>query len=188
MASNAREHRLYASGELDPKFEPVSLGAALREKYKSAAEWFQKVSPGDSHYREGKFFSAYAAICRRLQRSTALFTRARTVHYEVYNHLWCGPIAAIFRRGRQLRKLWKETAGLLNQFNFGYASGERNFKAPLRILCAPGHDPDDTQTALLRNLREQTGPRPGEPRMEGLEVLRQHEESYWQLKPASPIV
>src|SRR5260370_24413593 len=67
MASNTDEkYRFYTqAARLDPQYSQpcFHLGRLLwrKKEYKSAAEWFQKVSPHDSHYREANFF---LGLCR----------------------------------------------------------------------------------------------------------------------------
>ena len=72
-------------------------------------------------------------------------------------------------------------------FNVGYAlwkngdfqAAAENFRAVL------AHDPnDETASLLLARSEKRSGPRPGDPRTEGLERLKSNyqESAYWQLK------
>jgi tetratricopeptide (TPR) repeat protein len=198
MASNTDEkHRFYTqAARLDPQYSQPSfhLGRLLwrKKEYKSAAEWFQKVSPHDSHYREANFF---LGLCRYslgdfAGAQAAFQLVARTVPLsEVYNNLGAAQSRAnLSGAAESFRKaLEGDNSDPIYQFNFGYALWKNgNFQGAaenLRVVL--GHDPNDTQAALLlERCEKQSGPRPGEPRMEGLERLKTNyeESAYWQLK------
>lgn len=198
MASNLDEkHRLYAqAARLDPHYSQpcFHLGRLLwrRKDYKSAAEWFEKVAPTDSNYHEANFF---LGLCRY---SMGDFTGAqaafqlvvRTVPLnEVYNDLG----AALSRANlpgalENFRKAQEgDASDPVYQFNVGYALWKsNNFQAAAQYFRAVlDHDPNDTQaTLLLERCDRLSGPRPGEPRTEGLERIKTNyeESAYLQLK------
>jgi len=198
MTSNTDEkHRFYTqAARLDPQYSQpcFHLGRLLwrKKEYKSAAEWFQKVSPTDSHYREANFF---LGLCRYsigdfAGAQAAFQLVAKTVPLgEVYNNL-----GAAQSRGNLpgaldsfQKALEGDSSDPIYQFNLGYALWKTsNFQAAAYNLRAVlNHDPNDMQAALLlERCESQSGPRPGEPRMEGLERLKTNyqESAYWQLK------
>lgn len=198
LASNPDDkHRFFTqAARLDPHYSPpcFQLGRVLwkRKEYKSAADWFQRVSPSDAHYNQANFF---LGLCRYYTgdfagAQSALQLVARTVPLnEVYNNLAAaqsranGPEALEnFRKA-----LEGDPTDATYQFNLGYAlwkkgdfsSAEEHFRAVL------DHDSNDEQASLLlERCRKRTGPRPGDPRSEGLERLKSNyeESAYWQLK------
>ena len=198
MASNADEkHRFYTqAARLDPRYSQpcFHLGRLLwrKKEYKSAAEWFQKVSPNDSHYHEANFF---LGLCRYsigdfAGAQAAFQLVARTVPLgEVYNNLGAAQSRANLPGAADSfhKALEGDSSDPIYQFNFGYALWKNgNFQGGAQNLrTVLDHDPNDTQAALLlERCEKQSGPRPGEPRMEGLERLKTNyeESAYWQLK------
>jgi tetratricopeptide (TPR) repeat protein len=198
MASNVDDkHRFYTqAARLDPRYSQpcFHLGRLLwrKKEYKSAAEWFQKVSVSDSHYREANFF---LGLCRYSMgdfagAQAAFQLVAGTVPLsEVYNNIGAAQSRAnLPGAADSFRKaLEGDSSDPIYQFNFGYALWKNgNFQGGAQNLRAVlDHDPNDTQAALLlERCEKQSGPRPGEPRMEGLERLKTNyeESAYWQLK------
>jgi len=198
MASNTDEkHRFYTqAARLDPLYSQpcFHLGRLLwrRKEYKSAAEWFQKVSSTDSHYREANFF---LGLCRYsigdfAGAQAAFQLVAKTVPLsEVYNNLGAAQSRANLPGAvESFRKaLEGDTSDPIYRFNFGYALWKNGDLqgASENLRAVLDHDPNDTQAALLlERCEKQSGPRPGEPRMEGLERLKTNyeESAYWQLK------
>jgi len=198
MASSADDkHRFYTqAARLDPQYSQpcFHLGRVLwrKKEYKSAGEWFQKVSPADSHYREANFF---LGLCRYnigdfAGAQAAFQLVARTVPLnEVFNNLGAAQSRANSAGAvESFRKaLEGDSSDSIYRFNLGYALWKSgNYEASAQNLRAVlDHDPHDTQAALLLDRCErQSGPHPGEPRMEGLERLKTNyqESAYWQLK------
>jgi len=198
MAANADDkYRFYTqAARLDPLYSQpcFRLGLLLwrRKEYKSAAEWFQKVLPGDSHYHEANFF---LGLCRYSTgdfagAQAAFQLVARTVPLnEVYNNLGAaqsrGNLPGALENFRKAQE--GDASDPVYQFNVGYAlwksgsfpAAAGNFRAIL------DHDPNDSQAALLlERCEKQSGPRSGETRMEGLERLKTNyqESAYLQLK------
>ena len=198
MAANADDkYRFYTqAARLDPLYSQpcFRLGLLLwrRKEYKSAAEWFQKVLAGDSHYHEANFF---LGLCRYSTgdfagAQAAFQLVARTVPLnEVYNNLGAaqsrGNLPGALENFRKAQE--GDASDPVYQFNVGYAlwksggfsAAAGNFRAIL------DHDPNDSQAALLlERCEKQSGPRSGETRMEGLERLKTNyqESAYLQLK------
>jgi tetratricopeptide (TPR) repeat protein len=199
LATNADDkHRFFTqAAHLDAHYSlpDFQLGRLLwsKKEYSSAAEWFQKVSPGDVHYHEANFF---LGLCRYhtgdFAGSEAAFQLvARVVPLsEVYNNLAAAESRAniIPAAVDNFRKaLEGDSSDPLYQFNLGYALWRAgSFTAAAeRFHTVLGHDPDDAVAALLLQRCEQrSGPRPGDSQTEGLERLKTNyeESAYWQLK------
>ncbi len=112
LASNADDkHRFFTqAAHLDTHYSlpDYQLGRLLwsKKEFASAAEWFQKVPPGDAHFHEANFF---LGLCRY---NTGDFAGAQAafetvIHVvplsEVYNDLAPPSLALIsFRRRRKL--------------------------------------------------------------------------------------
>jgi len=198
MAINPDEkHRFFTqAARLDAHYSQpcFQLGRLLwkRKEYKTAADWFQRVSSSDSHYRQANFF---LGLCRYYTgdfagAQAAFQLVASTVPLnEVYNDL--GAAQSRANRPEALenfrRALEGDPGDSTYQFNVGYAlwkSGDfraaaENFHAVLN------HDPSDEQASLLlARCANGIGSRAGDPRTEGLERLKSNyeESAYWQLK------
>jgi tetratricopeptide (TPR) repeat protein len=199
LATNADDkHRFFTqAAHLDAHYSlpDFQLGRLLwsKREYASAADWFQKVSPGDVHYREANFF---LGLCRY---HTADFAGAAAafqmvVHVvplsEVYNDLAAAESRAniISSAVDNFRKaLEGDSSDLLYQFNLGYALWRAgSFTAAAeRFHIVLDHNPDDAVAALLlERCERRSGPRPGDSQTEGLERLKTNyeESAYWQLK------
>jgi tetratricopeptide (TPR) repeat protein len=199
LAASAEEkHRFFTqAARLDSHYSlpAFQLGRLLwsKKEYKSAAEWFQKLAPGDVHYREANFF---LGLCRYqsgdFAGAVAAFQEVvRVVPLsEVYNNL----AAAESRANRvpssvdDFRKaLEGDRSDAVYQFNLGYALWRAgNFTAAAEhFQSALDHNPADAEAALLlARCQKQSGPRPGDSQTEGLERLKTNyeESAYWQLK------
>jgi TolA-binding protein len=198
LAANPDDkHRLFTqAARLDAHFSQPNfqLGRLLwkRKEYKTAGDWFQRVSPSDAHYRQANFF---LGLCRYYSgdftgAQAAFQLVSRTVPLgEVLNDL--GAAQSRANRPDSLGNFRKALDGdpsdSTYQFNVGYAlwkSGDfenaaQNFRAVL------AHDPnDETARLLLARSEKRSGPRAGDPRTEGLERLKSdyQESAYWQLK------
>jgi tetratricopeptide (TPR) repeat protein len=184
-ASADEKHRLYTQAvRLDSHYSQpcFQLGRLFwkKKEYKSAAEWFQKVAAGDAHYNESNFF---LGLSRYYTGDYAVPLN------EVYNNLG----AAESRRNvadalvNFHRALEGDESDLAYQFNVGYALWRRgNYQAAAQSFrTVLDRDPTDMQASLLlEHCEKESGPRPGDPRTEGLERLKlNYEESaYRQLK------
>jgi tetratricopeptide (TPR) repeat protein len=198
LAATADEkHRLYTQAvRLDSRYSQpcFQLGRLFwkKKEYKSAAEWFQKVAAGDAHYNESNFFLGlsryYSGDYAEAQAAFQLVAKVAPLN-EVYNNLGAAesrrnvPEALVnFRRA-----LDGDESDLAYQFNVGYALWRRgNYQAAAQSFrTVLDRDPTDTQASLLlERCEKESGPRPGDPRTEGLERLKiNYEESaYRQLK------
>lgn len=197
-ANDDEKHRFFTqAARLDSHYSlpDFQLGRLLwsKKEYKSAAEWFQKVAPGNVHYHEANFF---LGLCRYesgdFAGAAAAFQQvARVVPLsEVYNDL-----AAAESRANRLassvddfrKALEGDRSDPVYQFNLGYALWRAgSFAAAAeRFHAALAHDPADAEAALLlARCEKQSGPRPGDSQTEGLERLKTNyeESAYWQLK------
>jgi tetratricopeptide (TPR) repeat protein len=191
------KHRLYTQAvRLDSRYSQpcFHLGRLFwrKKEYKSAAEWFQKVAAGDAHYNEASFFLGlsryYAGDYSEAQAAFQLVAKVAPLN-EVYNNLG----AAESRRSvpEALANFQKALEGdesdLAYQFNVGYALWRRgDFQAAAQSFrTVLDRDPNDGQASLLlARCEKQSGPRPGDPRTEGLERLKTNyeESAYRQLK------
>ena len=191
------KHRLYTQAvRLDSRYSQpcFHLGRLFwkKKEYKSAAEWFQKVAPGDAHYNEARFFLGlshyYTGEYAEAQAAFQLVTKVAPLN-EVYNNLGA---AESRRNGPEalsnfLRALEGDESDLAYQFNVGYALWRRgDFQAAAQSFrTVLDRDPNDAQASLLlARCEKQSGPRPGDPRTEGLERLKTNyeESAYRQLK------
>lgn len=198
LAATAEEkHRLYTQAvRLDSHYSQpcFQLGRLFwkKKEYKSAAEWFQKVGPGDAHYNESNFFLGlsryYSGDYAEAQAAFQLVAKVAPLN-EVYNNL--GAAQSRLNVSDSLlnfqRALEGDESDLAYQFNVGYALWRRgNFQAAaqsLRIVL--DRNPSDAQASLLLERCDKgSGPRPGDPRTEGLERLKTNyeESAYRQLK------
>jgi tetratricopeptide (TPR) repeat protein len=199
LATNADDkHRFFTqAAHLDAHYSlpDFQLGRLLwsKKEYASAAEWFQKVSPGDVHYHEANFF---LGLCHYhtgdfAGAESAFQMVARVVPLsEVYNNLAAAESRAnnISAAVDNFRKaLEGDSSDSLYQFNLGYALWRAgSFTAAAeRFHTVLDHDPDDAVAALLlERCEKRSGPRPGDSQTEGLERLKTNyeESAYWQLK------
>jgi tetratricopeptide (TPR) repeat protein len=199
LAANADEkHRFFTqAAHLDSHYAlpDLQLGRLLwsKKEYASAADWFQKVPPGDVHFHEATFF---LGLCRYhtgdFVGAEAAFRMVASVVplSEVYNDLGAAESRANSFPAAldDLRKaLDGDKSDPLYQFNLGYVlwrSG--NFTAAAqRFHIVLDHNPDDEVAALLLDRCDKLmGPRPGDSQTEGLERLKTNyeESAYLQLK------
>jgi tetratricopeptide (TPR) repeat protein len=191
------KHRLYTQAvRLDPRYSQpcFHLGRLFwrKKEYKTAAEWFQKVAPGDAHYNESNFFLGLSHYFsgEYPEAQTAFELVAKVVPLnEVFNDLG----AAQSRRnlsdalGNFQKALEGDEGDPAYQFNVGYALWKQGkFQAAAQnFRMVLDRDPNDVQASLLlARCLKQSGPRPGDPRTEGLERLKTtyEESAYRQLK------
>lgn len=188
-----QKHKLFTgAARLEPTYSQpcFQLGRLnfTAKNYPAAADWFQKVSPTDLHYREALFFlglSRYytgdfkgaAEVYRNLSGMVPL--------PEVWNNLG----AALLRINDPDADQAFQKAVEIDQadpdyvFNAGYAlwkkgsfdSAANDFRASLARKPE-----DETATLLLGRSLKQSGPRPGDLRTEAQERLKtEYNESAW---------
>ncbi len=198
LASNPDDqHRFFTqAARLDAHYSQpcFQLGRLLWKKkdYKTAADWFQRVLPADHHYHEASFF---LGLCRYYSgdftgAAAAFQLVADTVPLnEVYNNL--GAAQSRANASGAMENFRKALAGDPSdpayQFNVAYELWKKgDFRAAAAGFRAlADRDPNDEQAAfLLVRCEKQIGPRPGDPRSDGLERLKSNyeETAYWQLK------
>ncbi len=200
LAPNAEDkHRLFTQAvRLENRYSQpcFELGRFYFQKkeYKLASDWLQKVSTDDVHYREATFM---LGLCRY---NTGDFAGAQAAFQivaalvplnEVYNNLG----AAQSRRNlpEAVESFQKAAEGDESDpayhFNIGYALWKQGkFAAAAdRFRAVLERKADDAEARLLlARCQSQSGMRPGETRLDGLERLKtNYEESAWvQLKAA----
>jgi tetratricopeptide (TPR) repeat protein len=186
------------AARLDARFSPpcFELGRLYseRKEHRFAIEWLERVARGDSRYFEAQFLLGLARY------QTSDFARAEAAFHvvagsvplnEVLNNL----AAAQSRRNAPeavenfSKALDGDSADPDYHFNLAYALWKRGSfeKAADSFRAALDRKPDDSEATLfLGRCLKKTGPRPGDPRSEGLErVKHTYEESaYRQLKAA----
>lgn len=191
------KHRFFTQAvRLDPGYsQPCFQLGRLHlqgKEFNLAAEWFEKVSTDDVHYREASFM---LGLCRYY---TGDFAGAQAAFQmvaaivplnEVYNNLG----AAQSRRNLPEaiesfnRALEGDQSDPVYHFNIGYVFWKQgNFPAAAeRFRAVLERNPADAEAKLLlARCQGQSGPRPGETRVENRERLKtNYEESAWfQLK------
>jgi TolB-like protein len=185
-ATPEQRHRFFATAaRLDGKFsQPCFHLARLaweRKDYKTAAAWFERVSRGDSHYYQARFF---LGLCRYYGGDAAAAAQAFELVAEavplneVYNNLGAAQVRrndlpaaiAAFRKAVE-----GDDADPDYHFNLGYAlwRSEDFDGAASSLRAALERDPGDSEAAaLLGRAQKQDGPRPGDPRSEGRQRLK----------------
>jgi tetratricopeptide (TPR) repeat protein len=191
------KHRFFTqAARLDPRFSQPSFELGRlhwqKKEYKMAAEWLQKVPPGDAQYWESNFLLGlcryYGGDFAGAEASFELVARSVPLS-EVYNNLG----AAQSRRNLpaaldSFRKaLEGDATDATYQFNLGYVLWKQGQFAPAaaRFQAVLDRNPDDADAAqMLKRCQKQSGLRATEARTEGLERLKtNYEESAWrQLK------
>ena len=195
----SEKHRLFTQAvRLDshftqPCFELGKLDMA-RKEFRSAAEWFQKVTPDDVHYREATFFLGLSLyyIGDFLNAKLAFQSVAAVVPLnEVLNNFG----AAESRRNEPeavdsfKKALDGDESDPTYHFNVGYALWKqaRFEEAANRFRAVLDRNPKDEEArALLERCLKRSGPRPGDTKTEGLERVKTNysESAWWQLKAA----
>lgn len=193
------KHRLFTqAARLDQGFSQpcFQLGKLHLEKkeYKMAADWLQKVSVSDVHYREAKFLLGLSLY------HTGDFSGAHNAFQivakivplnEVYNDI--GATESRQNLPDALDSFKKALEGDPTdpdyQFNVGYALWKRgDFDAAAqRFQAALERNPKDAEaTAMLDRCSKHSGPRTGDTRTERLERIKTNyeESAWWQLKAA----
>jgi tetratricopeptide (TPR) repeat protein len=163
-----------------------------RKEYRQAAEWLQKITPDDVHYREASFllglalfqFGDFAGSQKAFQAVADAVPLS-----EVFNDLG----AAQNRRNlpQAVDSFRKALEGDPNDpvylFNLGYALWKKGdyANAADRFRAVLDRQPDDEiATLMLGMCLKKQSMRPGEARLETLERLKSNyeERAYLQLK------
>jgi tetratricopeptide (TPR) repeat protein len=196
-AAPEQKHRYFTqAARLDERYSQPAyqLGRFYwqTEDYRVAAGWLERVSPGNSHYRESQFL---LGLCRyylgAYAEAEAFFEGvARTVPLnEVWNNLGAAQSrqnspAAL---GSYRKALEGDDADPDYHFNVGYVLWKQgDFEAAAQSFrAALERDPEDAEATLFLGYSiKQTGPRPGDTRTAGRERLKHNydEAAYRQLQ------
>ncbi|MEX2264407.1 MAG: tetratricopeptide repeat protein [Bryobacteraceae bacterium] len=198
-ASPEQKHRFFTqAARLDEGFSQpcFQLGKMYAEKedYRVAAGWLERVSRADSRYLEARFLLGLSRYyLADYEGAAQCFEEvARTVPLnEVLNNLGAAqlrnaPDAAVenFRKA-----LEGDNSDPDYHFNLGYALWKTgNFTAAADSFRAAleRDEEDDEATTLLGRCLQESGPRPGETKVDSLERLKAEyaEAAYRQLKAA----
>ena len=193
------KHRLFTqAARLDAQFSQpcFQLGKLHfeRKEYTVAADWLQKVSSADVHYREANFL---LGLCRYHNGDFAgakdafQIVATRVPLNEVLNNL--GAAASRLNLPEAIDDFSKASEGDPSDpvylFNLGYALWKAgNYDAAAqKFRAALDRNPQDTEAiSMLGRCLKQSGPRPGDSRTEALERLKTtyEESAWWQLKAA----
>ncbi|HUA86234.1 MAG TPA: tetratricopeptide repeat protein [Bryobacteraceae bacterium] len=164
-----------------------------RKEYREAAEWLEKISAEDTHYREAQFLLGLALYqtgdFAGAQKDFQIIAAVVPLD-EVWNNLGAAEsrlnlpqAVAHFRKAAQ-----GDPADPLYQFNLGYAlwkSGDF-IAASENLRNVLSHDSEDTMATLLlgRCLQKQGYHAATDARLSALERLKTdyEERAYWQLK------
>jgi len=194
-----QKHRFFTQAvRLDESFSQpcFELGRLYWDKkeYRLAAPWLARVKPADPHFLEANFL---LGLCRYhiadydgAQGALELVSRSLPLN-EVFNDLG----AALSRRNRpgaleNFRKaLEGDPADPDYHFNVGYVlwkAGDFSAAADSFRAVLDRNPEDALSTLMLGRCLKKSGPRPGDPRSEGLERLKYNyeERAYRQLKAA----
>jgi tetratricopeptide (TPR) repeat protein len=197
LATSAEQKLKYFTQavRLDPKYSDgnFELGRLhfQRKSYRPAADFLQKVSAEDVHYREATFLLGLSRFnlgeFPAAERAFQIVAQQVPLN-EVLNNL--GAAQSRQNEAGALDNFRKALEGDANDpdyhFNVGYALLQRGDldAAAERFRAVLDRDPDDTEatTMLGRCLKKQTPKMPA--RSEGLERLKEkyEESAYWQLK------
>jgi tetratricopeptide (TPR) repeat protein len=188
-------------GFSQPCFQLGKLYAARRE-WKAAAEWLARAGPHDPDYREALFRLAlarhhrgeYAAAAEALEKLAGLIPLGEVFSNLGVAQLRAGEPGAVETLRRALEA---DPSDPVYRFNLGYAQWRRGDfdAAEPNLRAALDRDPNDESAALLlERCRKRAGPRPGDPRTEGLERLKaNYDETAWrhlqamlERKPGNP--
>ncbi|MEO7652498.1 MAG: tetratricopeptide repeat protein [Bryobacteraceae bacterium] len=192
-----QQHRLFTQAARlepsfsQPRFELGRINTGKRE-YRVAAGWLDKVEKTSSHYFEAQFL---LGLCRY---HTGDYAGAEAAFREVsasvpLNEVWNNLGAAQGRR-RSLeapesfrRAIEGDPADPDYHFNLGYTmwKNAKFTEAAESFRAALDRKPDDSEaTIMLGRCLKQNGPRPGDPKSDGMERLKMNfeETAYRQLK------
>jgi len=194
-----QKQRLFAqAARIDERFSQpcYELGRMYvdDDEYRNALAWLQRVRPEDSHYYEAQFMlglSRYFTADFVGAEAAFRMVAAAVPLNEVFNNLG----AALSRRNQadaltQFRKaLEGDESDPDYHFNLGYAlwKGGQFDEAARSFRAVLDRTPDDTEaTTLLGACLQNSGPKPGDAKSDGLERIKfEYEEAaYRQLKAA----
>jgi tetratricopeptide (TPR) repeat protein len=194
----AARHRYFTqAARLDPKYTQPCFQLGLhywqKEDYQHAAQWFQRVGRTDPHYMQALY---YSGICRHYVAEYGAAENAFSIVAAAVplNEVFCNLGASQLRQGKIApaianfeRALEGDPADPDYHFNLAYAlwHAKRFEEAADRFRAVLERIPDDRDaTTLLGFCLKRDAPRPGDPKQEGLErVKEEYEETVFrQLK------
>lgn len=195
LATNAdQKQRLFLQAfHLEPGFSDAAYQLGLlaysRKEYRQAADWLQKVSRSDIHFR---FASFHLGVCRFYLSDYAGAQQAfETVAQEVpLNEVFNNLGAAMSRRNQPaaLENFQKAIEGdasdPIYHFNAGVALWRQGKfdEAADRFRAVLERAPRDTEaTIMLGRCVKKTGPKPADANLERIKT-NYEEGAYWQLK------
>ncbi len=184
------------AARLEPAYSDpaVQLGKLYveRKEYRFALIWLEKVAPTHSHFYEAQFL---LGLCRYL---TGDFESAETAFRRVSEAVPLNEVMNNLAASQSRRKLPEAVDNFRKaiegddsdpdyRFNLGYALWKRGQFEPAAdsFRAALERNPEDTDaTLMLGKCLARTGPRPGDPKSDGLERLKwdYEETAYRQLK------
>ena len=194
----AARHRFFTqAARLDAKYSQPCFQLGLhywgKADYQHAAQWFQRVARSDPHYMQALY---YSGICRHYiaeygaAESAFAMVAAAVPLNEVFSNLGAsqlrqGKLSAAIQNFE--RALEGDAADPNYHFNLAYAlwHAKRFDEAADRFRAVLQRIPDDRDaTTLLGYCLKRDAPRPGDPKQEGLErVKEEYEETVFrQLK------
>jgi len=189
-----QEKYFLQSARLDSRFgHPLYFLGRIhydRKEYRQAAEWLQKISDADVHYREASFLLGLALYqSGDFPGANKTFqTLADAVPLgEVFNNL--GATQSRRNLPQALDSFRKALDGDPNDsdylFNYGYAlwrKGDFTAAAERFRAVLDRNTGDQTATILLGACLKKQGPRPGDARLDAVERLKSNfEERAYQL-------
>jgi len=194
----AARHRYFTqAARLDPNYSQPCFQLGLhywnKEDYQHAAQWFQRVARTDPHYMQAIY---YSGICRHYVAEYGAAENAFAIVAAAVplNEVFCNLGASQLRQGKIApaianfeRALEGDPADPDYHFNLAYAlwHAKRFDEAADRFRAVLERIPDDRDaTTLLGFCLKREAPRPGAPKQEGLErVKEEYEETVFrQLK------
>lgn len=167
---------------------------AQRKEYRFAPEWLERVKPEDTRYAEAQFWLGLARYFNgEFERAEAAFRAVseRVPLNEVFNNL--GAAQSRRRHAQAVDNFRKAIAGDDADpdfhFNAGYSlwKQQRFEEASAAFRATLERAPEDQNaTIMLGRCLKRSGPRPADPKSDGLERVKLNYEgaAYRQLKAA----
>lgn len=184
------------AAKLDPRYSQpcFQLGRLFWQKkdYRTAAQWFERVSPVDSHFREATFLRGlckyYSGDYAGAQAAFEMVVKEVPLN-EVQNNLGAAQLRRNLPEAEEnfRRAIEGDPGDPVYHFNLGYALWKKGAfeEAARSFRVALEREPGDAAaTLMLGRCLQKSGPRAGDARTEGLERLKHdyEEAAWWQLR------
>jgi tetratricopeptide (TPR) repeat protein len=184
------------AAKLDARYSQpcFQLGRLFWQKkdYKTAAQWFERVSPVDSHFREATFLRGlckyYSGDYAGAQAAFEMVVKEVPLN-EVQNNLGAAQLRRNLPEAEEnfRRAVEGDPGDPVYHFNLGYALWKKGAfeEAAKSFRAALEREPGDAAaTLMLGRCLQKSGPRAGDARTEGLERLKHdyEEAAWWQLR------